>query len=213
MNRLNVLIGMECSDIVRSAFEKRGHNAVSCDLKPCEKGYHSSHWVCDIYKALNYGIPWDIIILHPDCTKLCVSGNRWYGKGTPGYAQRQSATEWTARLWEDAKRAARLGACLENPVSVIWKHLQCDRVQYIQPWMYGHGETKKTGLALDRLPELKPTNIVEGREQRVWKMAPSSTRKADRARTYIGIADAFANQWGALSVATDSPQLTTVDSK
>lgn len=93
-------------------------------------------------------------------------------------------------------------AYLENPVGVIWKHLDSP-IQYIQPWEHGHGETKKTGLALHNLPPLKPSNIVEGREQRVWKMPPGENRKADRSRTYDGVGRAIADQWGRLLLQND----------
>jgi hypothetical protein len=137
---------------------------------------------------------WDLIILHPDCTAMAVSGNRWYGKGMPRHEERIAAVEWTVRLWETALAHSDRVA-LENPVSVVFNHLP--NVQYVQPWQFGHGETKKTGLALHNLPCLQPTNIVEGRENRVWRMPPSNTRKRDRSMTYQGIADAMADQWGA----------------
>lgn len=111
------------------------------------------------------------------------------------HQKRLGAVDWTLRLWGMATTHSKRVA-LENPVSVIFKHLP--NVQYIQPWQYGHGETKKTGLALHSLPELKPTNIVEGREHRIWKMPPGVNRKRDRSETYQGIADAFADQWGKL---------------
>lgn len=142
------------------------------------------------------GQQWDLIILHPPCDALAVSGNRWYGKGMPKRKQRAEAIMWTKGLWEIAKQHSKRVA-LENPVSVIFKYLDCE-VQYIQPWQFGHGETKKTGLALHNLPPLKPTNIVDGREQRVWKMAPGPNRKRDRSETYQGIAEAMADQWGNL---------------
>lgn len=196
----NILVGMEESGTVRNAFAAYGHNAWSCDLQPTRS--HGNHYQCDIYDAL-YQQEWDIIILHPDCTKLAVSGNRWYGQGTTGYNQRVDAIVWTAGLWQTAKKLARFGACLENPVGVLSNYQgmeyggKTDR-QYIQPWQYGHPETKKTCLFLHNLPRLIPTNIVVGREQRIWKMAPSDTRKRDRSVTYAGIAQAFAKQWGSL---------------
>ena len=111
----------------------------------------------------------------------------------PMHNKRLDAIEWTLNLWEIAKKHSEKVA-LENPVSVIFSYLP--NVQYIQPWQFGHGETKKTGFALHNLPELKPTNIVEGREQRIWKMPPSETRKRDRSVTFGGVAEAIAQQWG-----------------
>jgi hypothetical protein len=98
-------------------------------------------------------------------------------------------------VWRAAKNKAKIGAGLENPVGVLSKHPEFGKPQYIQPWQFGHGETKKTGLWLHGLPELKPTNIVEGREQRVWKMPPSKDRAKIRSKTYPGIAQAMATQW------------------
>ena len=141
---------------------------------------------------------WDLIILHPSCTEMAVSGNRWYGRGMKYHQKRKNALDWTLRLWEKAMENCDK-VVLENPVSVIFSAIKnrddnCS-IQYIQPWEFGHGETKKTGLALHGVPKLKPTNIVDGREQRIWKMAPGPNRKRDRSETYQGIADAMATQW------------------
>ena len=140
---------------------------------------------------------WDFIGLHPDCTKMAVSGNRWYGNGTERNHERQHAIAWTVLLWAMAVKSAPK-VYLENPVSVIFPYLERRGavVSYIQPWEFGHGETKKTGLALHGLEPLKPTDVVDGREQKVWRMPPGPTRKADRSRTYEGIAKAMAEQWG-----------------
>lgn len=108
--------------------------------------------------------------------------------------KRTQAIAWTKDLWALAKKHAKKGCALENPTSVIWKHI--GQPQYIQPNQFGHGEQKKTGILVYKLPELTPTKEVAGREQRVWKMAPSPTRKRDRSETYQGIADAMAEQWG-----------------
>jgi hypothetical protein len=136
---------------------------------------------------------WGLIILHPDCTAMAVSGNRWYAEGMPMNDKRKAAVAWTLQLWELAKEHSDKVA-LENPVSVIFKYLP--NVFYLQPHEHGHGETKKTGFALHGLAPLKPTNNVAGREQRVWKMPPSETRKRDRSRTFDGVAAAIVNQWG-----------------
>ena len=137
---------------------------------------------------------WGLIILHPDCTAMAVSGNRWYGRGMPLHHKREQAIAWTVKLWELAKKHADRVA-LENPVSVIFQHLDAP-VFYLQPHDHGHGETKKTGFALHNLEPLKPTNKVAGREQRIWKMPPSPTRKRDRSQTFPGVAQAVVQGWG-----------------
>ena len=185
-----VLIGCEESGIVREAFKAKGWIAYSCDLLPSR--ILGNHLQMDVKRAIRSDI-WDLIILHPDCTALSLSGNRWYGKNMQFHSKRIEAIEWTIDLWELAKQSAIIGCCLENPTSVVWRYI--GKPQYIQPWQFGHGETKKTGILTDRLPLLKPTNIVTGRENRIWKMTPSATRKRDRAETYKGIASAMAEQW------------------
>jgi hypothetical protein len=190
-----VLIGCEESQVVTKAFRDRGHEAYSCDLVPT-RGNPDWHIQGDIMDSL-FTEGWDLIILHPDCTKLAVSGNRWYGKSMKYHDQRIEAINWTVKLWNLATRYCDR-VVLEQPVSVVFKHLEARTVQYIQPWQFGHGETKKTGLALHGLPELIPTNIVDGREQRIWKMAPGPNRKRDRSETFQGIADAMVDQWGNL---------------
>ncbi|MFH0904919.1 MAG: DNA cytosine methyltransferase [Methanobacteriota archaeon] len=187
-----VLIGCEESQVVCKAFRDAGHEAYSCDLQPT-RGNPDWHIQNDIMQV----IPtrrWALIILHPDCTAMALSGNRWYGKGMPRHNERIEAVTWTVELWELAKRHSDK-VVLENPTSVIFKHLNSTTVQYIQPYDHGHGETKKTGLALHNVEPLQPTNTVEGREHRVWKMAPSPTRKRDRSRTLDGVAAAMATQW------------------
>jgi hypothetical protein len=149
----------------------------------------------DVFKAIREHGPWDIIILHPPCDALSVSGNAHYGKGMRLACHRDAAAFWTNRLWRCATTWARVGVCLENPVGVLNREIG-KPTQYIQPWQFGHGETKKTGLWLHGLPKLIPTNIVEGREARILAMGPSPTRKRDRSETYLGIASAMAEQWG-----------------
>ena len=193
----NVLIGCECSDVLASRFRLAGHNAWSCDLKPNEVD-QKYHYQGDVVSAVTAQY-WDLIILHPDCTAMAVSGNRWYGRGMPKNKERLDSEEWTEDLWHMAIDACDRVA-LENPVSTIFTRLKgaCDSVCYVQPWEHGHGETKKTGFALHNLPPLVPSDIVEGREQRIWKMPPGPNRKADRSRTFTGIADAIVDQWGRL---------------
>lgn len=196
---MRVLVGCEESQVVTKVFRARGHEAFSCDLQPTRGDFASWHFQHDIVELLQceYFKPWDLIILHPDCTALALSGNRWYGKGQVHNSKRIQSIEWTTALWNLAvSKCPRVA--LENPKSVIFpvlRKLGAD-VQYVQPWMFGHGEVKETGFALRGLPRLEPTNIVDGREERVWKMAPSPTRKRDRSVTYSGIAKAMAEQWG-----------------
>ena len=189
---MRVLVGCEESQIMTQAFRARGHEAWSCDLLPT-RGNPGWHYRGDVKDVIGYR-EWDLIILHPDCTRLAVSGNRWYGKGMPRHDERLWAIEWTLDLWERAIAKADRVA-LENPVSVIFSHIEAP-VHYVQPYQFGHGETKKTGFALHNLDPLVPTNEVDGREQRIWKMGPSPTRKRDRSETYPGIAQACAEQWG-----------------
>ena len=139
---------------------------------------------------------WDLIIIHIPCIKVAVSGNRWYGKGRPKHHERIEYLLWANEVWELCIEKSKKCA-LENPVSIIFKELNFDDIFYIQPWQFGHGETKKTGFGtVGFLKRLKPTNIVEGREQRVWKMPPSPDRSKMRSKTLVGIGDALADQWG-----------------
>lgn len=196
---MNVLIGCEESGVSCSAFRKRGHYAFSCDLLPT-RGEHTWHYQEDIISLLKRSL-WDLVILHPDCTKIAVCGNRFWA----GTSDRKFAINWTVDLWELAKTRARMVA-LENPASVIWPYLRragAD-VQFIQPWQFGHLEQKKTGLALHGLPRLQPTRNVydemmllsKCKRERVFFQGPSKTRKRDRSETYSGFAEAFAEQWG-----------------
>ena len=197
---MKVLVGCEESGVVRRAFRDAGHTAFSCDLLPTRDD-SIFHFQKDVFEVIAEKGPWDLIILHPPCTALAVSGNRWYGRGTPRYYERLRSLGWTKALWDFAVYSSERVA-MENPVGVIWRSApvygEIPPPQYIQPWQFGHGETKKTGLALHNLPELKPTNIVEGREARVHRMPPGKNRARDRSETYQGIADAMADQWGRL---------------
>jgi site-specific DNA-cytosine methylase len=183
---IKVLIACEYSGVVRDAFLKQGHNAISCDLLPTEQP--GPHYEGDVLDILNNG--WDLMIAHPPCTHLAVSGARWF----KDKQQEQKEALDFVRILLDApiKHIA-----LENPVSVISSKIRKPD-QIIQPWQFGHGETKKTCLWLKNLPPLQPTKIVEGREQRIWKLPPSKDRWKLRSITYQGIADAMAEQWGNL---------------
>lgn len=181
---MNVLIACEFSGVVRNAFQKKGHWAVSCDILSTEtSGWHYKGDVRDILS-----MSWDLMIAHPPCTHLAVSGARWF-KGKQ--AEQKKAIEFFMELINaDIPRIA-----VENPVSIMsTKYKKPDQI--IQPWQFGHGETKATCLWLKGLPKLKPTNIVEGRESKVHKMPPSKDRWKLRSLTYKGIALAMAEQWG-----------------
>lgn len=193
---MDILLGCEESQIVCNEFRKLGHNAYSNDLLKCSGGRPEWHLQMDVFDAINL-TDWDLIILHPPCTALAVSGNRWYGVGKPRHQDRIEAVKWTQELWEKATSASKHVA-LENPVGVLNTMGHFPEPQYIQPWQFGHGETKKTGLWLYNLPKLQPTDIVSGREQRIWKMPPAKDRAKMRSKTYPGIAEAIAAQWGRL---------------
>jgi len=203
---MSILIGCEESQTICGKFRQAGYAAYSCDLEPT-RGNPDWHYQADIMEVIPIN-QWDLIILHPDCTAMAVSGNRYYGTGMPKHDIRLASIDWTMELWELAVNNSGKVA-LENPVSVIFPEIECQTQQldfnifYIQPWQFGHGETKKTGFATVGLPELKPTNIVDGRENRVWKMPPSPTRKRDRSKTFEGIADAIVTQWGPISLGYD----------
>ena len=186
-----ILIGCEESGTICGEFRASGYEAYSCDLQPT-RGNPDWHYQRDIMDVIP-SRRWGLIILHPDCAALAVSGNRWYGAGMPMHDKRLAAIEWTKRLWAVAKAHGDRVA-LENPVSVIFQHLGAP-ICYAQPYEHGHGETKRTGFALHNLPPLLPTNPVAGREAVVWKMPPSPTRKRDRSKTYAGIAAAIVQQW------------------
>jgi len=190
---MKVLIGCEESQEVCKAFRAKGHEAYSCDLQDCSGGKPEWHIKGDVLNYLDDG--WDIVILHPPCTAITVSGNRWYGVGQPRHNERVEAVKWTQELWDKATSVCGKVA-LENPVGVLNSMGDFPKPHYIQPWQFGHGETKKTGFWLHGLEPLKPTNIVEGRDQRIWKIPPSEDRGKLRSKTFPGIAKAMADQWG-----------------
>lgn len=181
---MRVLVACEYSGTVRDAFRARGHDALSCDLLHTEKP--GPHYQGDVFDIINDG--WDLMIAHPPCTHLAVSGARWW-KG--------KLNEQAEALWFVAQL---MGApipriAIENPVSKISTAIRKPD-QIVQPWQFGHGETKATCLWLRGLPKLVPTQVVGGREARIHKMPPSKDRWKERSRTYQGIADAMAAQWG-----------------
>lgn len=184
---MRVLVACEYSGRVRDAFAKRGHTAVSCDLLPSDspRGWHVQG---DVLALLDKG--WDLLIAHPPCTHLAVSGARHFAAKQASGVQQEALDFVRALLDAPIERIA-----LENPVSIISSRIRKPD-QVIQPWQFGHGETKATCLWLKNLPKLQPTNIVEGRENRVHRMPPSADRWKKRSTTYQGIADAMASQWG-----------------
>ena len=186
---MKVLVACEYSGRVRNAFQALGHEAWSCDLLECED-LSPWHILGDVLRILDSGF--DMMIAHPPCTDLAVSGARHF-KEKIADGRQQRALEFVQRLMD----APIERICIENPISVISSKIRKPD-QIIQPWQFGHGETKATCLWLKNLPKLTPTNIVEGREARVHRMAPGPDRWKERSRTYQGIADAMASQWGSL---------------
>lgn len=180
---MKVLVACEYSGTVRDAFIAAGHEALSCDLLPTD--IPGPHYQGDVRDVLHDG--WDLMIAHPPCTHLAVSGARWF---KDKQAEQAEALDFV-RLLLDApiERIA-----LENPISVISSRIRKPD-QIIQPWQFGHGETKATCLWLKGLPKLEPTDIVDGREARVHKLPPSADRWKIRSTTYKGIAEAMAQQW------------------
>ena len=180
-----VLVACEYSGAVRDAFAARGWDAWSCDLLPSETP--GNHHQGDVRDILDNG--WDILVAHPPCTHLAVSGARWFP------AKRASGEQQAALDFVRLLLAAPVPhIALENPVSIISSQIRKPD-QVIQPWQFGHGEVKATCLWLKNLPKLTPTRIVEGREARVHKMPPGPDRWKERSRTLHGIAQAFADQW------------------
>lgn len=200
---MNILAACEYSGAVRRAFALRGHHATSCDLLatdlPCE-GVNEDHYQGDlqhcISDAANRFHFFDALIAFPPCTRLCVSGARWF----KDYKQEQEDAifffNWIVNL--PIEKIA-----IENPIGIMsTRYRKPDQI--IQPWQFGHGETKATCLWLKNLPKLTPTNIVDGREARIHKMAPGPNRAKERSRTYQGIANAMAAQWGQVNQAKGS---------
>lgn len=181
---MKVLVACEYSGRVRDAFLKKGHDAISCDLLPTE--VPGPHYQGNIEDILNND--WDLMIAHPPCTHLSVSGARWF---KDKQVEQQEALEFVRLLLN----APIPKIALENPISIISTKIRKPD-QIIQPWQFGHGETKATCLWLKNLPLLTPTNIVEGRENRIHKMPESKGRWKERSRTFQGIAEAMAEQWG-----------------
>lgn len=184
---LRVLVACEYSGRVRDAFTRKGHFAMSCDLLPSDAP--GLHYQGDVRDLLVPDL-WDLMICHPPCTHLAVSGARHFAEKRRSGVQQEALA--FVRLLLDAPIPK---IALENPVSIISSEIRKPD-QIIQPWQFGHGETKATCLWLKNLPKLIPTNIVEGRSDRIHKMPPSPDRWKLRSTTYQGVADAMADQWG-----------------
>ena len=187
ITRMKILVGCEYSGKVREALRVMGHDAWSCDLLPADDNspYHIQG---DILEVLDDG--WDMLICFPPCTDLAVSGARWFKEKQADGRQQASIDFFMKMVNAPIPRIA-----IENPIGIMsTQYRKPDQI--IQPWQYGHGETKATCLWLKGLPKLEATDIVEGREQRIWKMAPSPDRWKKRSETYSGIAKAMATHWG-----------------
>lgn len=200
VRELRVLVACEFSGLVRRAFAARGHDAWSCDLLPAEDR-SNKHIIGDARAILDWG--WDLLLVaHPPCTRLCNSGVRWLHAPPAGKSieEMQRELEEAAALFSDFWNAPIPRIAIENPI--MHKHARAlirnfaPPAQTIQPWQFGHGETKATCLWLKALPALTPTRVVSGREARVHRMSPSADRWRERSRTFAGIAEAMADQWG-----------------
>ena len=200
---MKVLVACEESQTVCEAFRMRGHEAYSCDLQMCSGGHPEWHILGDVLPLINgyctfvtmdgqlhrVNDTWDLLIAHPPCTDLAVSGARWFAEKRADGRQQKSIEFFMRFTNVNCKRVA-----IENPVCImsrLWRKPD----QIIQPWQFGHGETKATCLWLIGLPKLIPTNIVEGRDHRVWRLPPGKNRAKERSKTYSGIAAAMADQW------------------
>lgn len=185
---MKILIACEFSGIVRTAFSEVGHDAWSCDLLDTE--IPGQHIIGNVLDVLDNG--WDLMIAHPPCTYLAVSGARWF-------KYRLSEQIEALKFVDSLMNAPINKIAIENPVSIISSRIRKPD-QIIQPWMFGHGETKATCLWLKGLPKLIPTDVVNGRKEIVRNMPPSENRWKNRSRTYSGIAKAMADQWGIIDI-------------
>ena len=186
---MKILVACEESGVVTQAFRNKGHEAYSCDILPTSNDRPEWHIQCDV-RALLTPYTWDMIIAFPPCTDLCVSGARWFQEKRRDGRQQRSIDFFL--LFTDLKCEK---VAIENPIGIMstWYGKPS---QIIQPWMFGHGETKATCLWLKNLPNLVPTNIVDGRENRIHRMPPGKNRSKERSKTYKGIAEAMSDQWG-----------------
>lgn len=186
-----VLIGFEESQAIANEMREKGIEAYSCDILDCSGGHPEYHLKMDIFQALVLK-KWDIIILHAPCTYTALCGNRWYYNSP----LRIEGIKLCKDSWDLACKVCGKVA-LEQPKTIMQKYIG-KKSQVIQPWQFGHGETKETWLWLKGLPLLKPTDIVDGRENKIWKMPPSKDRSRLRSKTYKGIAKAITDQWSKI---------------
>jgi len=184
---MSVLVACEESQAVTFQLRKHGVEAYSCDVDPCTGGHPEWHLQKDVLTLLKE--PWDMIIAFPPCTHLAVSGARWFAEKRADGRQQEAIDFFMALANANCEKIA-----IENPIGIM-STIYRKPDQIIQPWQFGHGETKATCLWLKGLPLLKPTNIVKGREQRIWRMTPSPERAKLRSKTFPGIAEAMAEQW------------------
>jgi len=184
---MKILCACEESQAVTIELRELGYAAYSCDTEQQSGGHPQWHIQDDVLRHLE---GWDMIIAFPPCTHLASSGARWFAQKRADGRQ-QAAIDFFMQL----VNAPCPRIAIENPVGIMSSQYRKPD-QIIQPWMFGHGETKATCLWLKGLPKLEPTNIVEGREQRIWKMAPGPERAKMRSKTFAGIAQAMAEQWG-----------------
>jgi len=187
---MKVLVACEESQAVTIAFRNKGHEAYSCDIQDESGGHPEWHLKGDVAELLNKC--WDLIIAFPPCTDLCVSGARWFKEKIADGRQQNSIDFFMMFTNLDCPKI-----CIENPVGIM-SNIYRKPDQIIQPWMFGHGETKSTCLWLKGLPLLKPTNIVSGRDANIHKMAPGPERSKLRSKTFPGIAKSMADQWGTI---------------
>ena len=203
---MKILVACEESQTVCKEFRSRGHEAYSADIQEPSGGHPEWHILGDVLPLINGDCTfftmdgrahtlkreWDMLIAFPPCTHLAVSGARYFEKKRKDGRQQQGI-----EFFLDFTKANCEKIAIENPIGIMSTHYRKPD-QIIQPWMFGHGETKATCLWLKNLPELKPTNIVEGRDHRIWKMPPGPERAKERSKTFSGIAEAMAEQWGCL---------------
>ena len=196
---MNIIVGCEESQAVTIELRKQGHQAFSCDLQECSGGHPEWHLQMDVFEAIKLK-KWDAGIFFPDCTYLTVSANKWYKdqpkrkSGTLVGAERREAREKAIEFFMNLYNCEIPLVSIENPIGVMSSRFRKPN-QVLQPWMFGHGETKATCLWLKGLPKLTPTNIVEGRHQRMHLLPKTKDRAKLRSKTYNGIAQAMSTQW------------------
>lgn len=200
---MRILVACEESQAVCIELRKLGHEAYSCDIEPCSGGHPEWHLQVDALELLK--MKWDMIIAFPPCTNLAASGARYFEEKRKNGKQYKSIEFFMRFAENDCPRIA-----IENPIGIMSTHWRKPD-QIIQPWQFGHGETKATCLWLKNLSKLVPTNIVEGREQRIWKMPPGTERAKARSKTFPGIAKAMAEQWAGPAVSEQKKPIVGAD--